>query len=266
MVPARILTENELRRYAPSVFALSPSQGVSSQYRFLPTIEVLNMIGELGFFPVRATQSHARVNGRQDVVKHMIRLRHKSHIENTVSVGSEIPEIVLTNSHDRSAAYNLMTGIFRLVCSNGMCVQSEDFGTISVRHTGKADLRSRVIDATYAVVDQVPKTLEKISEWKALELSPPQQTAFATAAVELLDNKNVTPSQLLASRRREDDSPNVWNTFNRIQENVTKGGIRTKTKTGRRSQTKPVKAVDRDVKLNKALWTLADELAKAVTS
>jgi hypothetical protein len=266
MVPARILSETDLRRLAPSVFATSPSEGVSPKYQFVPTAEVLNMIGDLGFFPVRATQSHTRVNGRQDVVKHMIRLRHKSHIENVVNVGEEIPEIVLTNSHDRTAAYNLLTGFFRLVCSNGLCVQSEDFGTISVRHVGKKDLRSRVIDATYTVVDQVPKTLEKISEWKALELSPPQQTAFATAAVELLDNKNIRPDQLLVSKRREDDSPNVWNTFNRIQENVTKGGIRTRTATGRRSTTRPVKAVDRDIRLNKALWTLADELAKAVTS
>lgn len=265
MVPARILTENELRRYAPSIFALSPSEGVSPKYQFVPTVEVLHTIGDLGFFPVKAVQSHARIAGRRDVVKHMIRLRHKDYLSGA-KVGDEIPEIVLTNSHDRSAAYNLMAGIFRIVCSNGMCVQSEDFGTISVRHVGKTDLRSRVIDATYQVVDQVPKTLEKVAEWKQIELKPLQQLSFATAAIELLDNKNITPSQLLASKRREDDSPNVWNTFNRVQENITKGGIRTRTANGRRSATRPVKAVDRDVRLNKALWTLADQLSKVVTA
>lgn len=264
MVPARILTENELRRYAPSIFATTPADGVSSKYQFVPTSEVLGMIADLGFHPVKATQSRTRIYDRSDIVKHMIRLRHQDYLSGA-KVGDEIPEIVLTNSHDRTAAYNLMAGLFRLVCSNGMCVQSEDFGTVSVRHTGKADLRQRVIDATYAVVDQVPKTLEKVDEWKAIELSSSQQNAFATAANTLLDNPNVTPIQLLSVKRIEDSGPSLWKVFNRVQENITKGGIPTRSAKGRRSITRPVKAVDRDVRLNKALWTLADELAKSVS-
>ncbi|MBV8275090.1 MAG: DUF932 domain-containing protein, partial [Verrucomicrobia bacterium] len=32
------------------------------------------------------------------------------------------PEVVLVNSHDKSSAYQLHCGLFRLVCTNGMVI------------------------------------------------------------------------------------------------------------------------------------------------
>jgi hypothetical protein len=51
----------------------------------------------------------------------------------------EVPEIVLVDSHDRSSAYRVFSGVFRLVCENGMIVQSSDFGSFSIRHSGSRD-------------------------------------------------------------------------------------------------------------------------------
>jgi hypothetical protein len=117
-----------------------------------------------------------------------------------------VPELVLVNSHDGTSAYRFMAGIFLLVCSNGMVVQSGDTDSIAVRHSGAADLRERVIDATYQIMDEAPRTLAKIARWKGIELSPPQREAFATAALELKDSRAIRPAQLLAPRRPGDQS------------------------------------------------------------
>src|SRR5439155_8805861 len=117
-----------------------------------------------------------------------------------LAVGAEVPELVLVNSHDGTSAYKFLAGVFRLVCSNGMVVQSSDHGSIAVRHSGGADFGDRILDATYRIMDDAPRTLAKIDAWKQIELTPPQREAFAAAALELKDNRAVTPAQLLPPR------------------------------------------------------------------
>lgn len=70
----------------------------------------------------------------------------------------------------------------------------------------------------------------------------------------------VTASQLLTPRRREDRSSDLWTTFNRVQENTIKGGLTGRNKQGRRTTTRAVNGIDQDVKLNRALWVLAQAL------
>jgi len=73
---------------------------------------------------------------------------------------------------------------------------------------------------------------------------------------------------LLTARRTEDaDRTNLWTNFNVIQENVIRGGLRgvridTETNRRRRMSTRAVQGIDQDVKLNRALWTLAAKMAE----
>ena len=53
----------------------------------------------------------------------------------------------------------------------------------------------------------------------------------------------------------------LFRSFNRVQENIIKGGVRGRSTTGRRLSTRAVGGVNENVKLNRALWTLADGLA-----
>src|SRR5262249_39656086 len=145
------LTNDQLHRSAPSIFASTPWHHMSDGYRFVPTIEVVDLLRGRGFQPVRAQQSRSRIEGKGAFTKHLIRFRHDSLID-APRVGEEIPELVLVNSHDGTSSYQLMAGIFRLVCSNGLVVQSTDFGSIRVHHSGGKDFQQRVIDATYQIV------------------------------------------------------------------------------------------------------------------
>ena len=59
-----------------------------------------------------------------------------------------------------------------------------------------------------------------------------------------------------------DGSRDLWRTLNTVQEHLIKGGLRGTASTGRRMTTKPIKAVDADLKTNRALWRLGEEMAK----
>src|SRR5258707_9809067 len=52
-VPGTVaISDDEMRRFAPSVFASQPIEGVSERYSFLPTSSILNGMRENGWVPV----------------------------------------------------------------------------------------------------------------------------------------------------------------------------------------------------------------------
>ncbi len=48
----------------------------------------------------------------------------------------------------------------------------------------------------------------------------------------------------------------------RIPENMMKGGLRGRNRSGRTTTTRPVNGIDQSVKLNRALWVLAEEMRR----
>ena len=70
----------------------------------------------------------------------------------------------------------------------------------------------------------------------------------------------VSAQQLLRPRRREDQSDDLWTTYQRVQENLIKGGLYGQNRKGQRTHTRAVKGIDSDVKLNRALWVMAEKM------
>ena len=67
---------------------------------------------------------------------------------------------------------------------------------------------------------------------------------------------------MLTIRRREDTGNDLWSVFNRVQENTVRGGLRFRNEeTGRRNRTREVKGIDQNIRLNRALWELAEKMA-----
>jgi hypothetical protein len=89
-----VLDDDALRRRAPSVFALSPWERMSGRYRMVPTIDVVGMLRDRGFLPVRADQSRSRIPGKGDFTRHMVRFRHTGQTS-PLAVGAEVAELVL---------------------------------------------------------------------------------------------------------------------------------------------------------------------------
>src|SRR5579884_3318913 len=225
------LTDDQLRRAVPSIFALEPWQQMSERYRAVPTIQVLDRMRAEGFLPVRAMQGRTRIPGKGEFTRHLIRLRHRSYETDRRFVGQEFPEIVLLNSHDGTSAYHLFAGIFRLACLNGLVVESGEIGRIKARHSGREDLPGQVIEASYEIIEQAPEIMRNVADMKALPLSRAHQLAFAAAASELRDSTlEVEPAALIDAQRTADlPEPNgwrdLWRTANVVQEHLIRGGV-----------------------------------------
>jgi hypothetical protein len=171
-----------------------------------------------------------------------------------------------------------MGGFLRFLCMNGLFV-GDMFETVKVRHTGNAV--SDVIEGTYSVLDQTPKVIEAVDRFKAVRLDPFERNAFArlshmvrfpdaweadeSGRPQLIDGKApVTPERLLQPRRTGDRGDDLWRTFNVVQENALRGGQRgwiAGTKGPRRGTVREVKGIAQKTDMNRALWTLADEMA-----
>jgi len=253
------LSDEQIRRIAPSIFAHGKHESRSARYAYIPTSEVLAGLRREGFQPFMVAQTRVREEGKREHAKHMLRLRHASEI-----AGAEANEIILLNSHDGSSSYQCLAGQFRFVCCNGM-VCGDVTSDIRVPHKG--DVVGRVLEGAFEVLDGFTRVVEDRESMKALQLNPGAQHAFATAALTLkYDSQTapapVTESQLLQPRRFQDRANDLWTTFNRLQENLTRGGLPARSATGRAIRTRPVTGIDQDVKINRALWVLAQEMRK----
>lgn len=262
----RELTNDDIRQFAPSVFAETPWGAMSKRYKFVPTIQVVDWMREEGFIPVRAQQGRTRIEGKADFTKHMIRFRRPEHLDTQLTnIGDEVPEITLVNSHDGTTSYQFYPALFRLVCTNGLIVNSSNFDGICVRHKGGDDFHAEIIDASYRIIDETPVIASQVSEFKEVALTEPQQRILAQAALEYVGNETLKPQEVLRTRRTEDNAGTIWTTFNTVQENLVRGGIRTyNPRTQRRATTRGINSVSGDVGLNRALWRMAEEMAKLV--
>lgn len=251
------LSDEQLRRVAPSIFAQEAHSSRSERYAYIPTVEVLSKLRNEGFQPFFVAQSRTRVEGKREFTKHLLRLRHVSAKNDK----GEAHEVIMINSHDGSSSYQLMSGVFRFVCMNGM-VCGETFEDFRIMHTGK--IVDQVIDASYQILEQSQQIAGAIDGMKALQLSAPEQTIFAEAAVALrypdAEQPPVTPNQMLRSRRSEDQGPDLWRTFNRVQENAIRGGLNGAAAHGRRAKTRTVEGIDQSTSLNRALWMVAEKM------
>jgi hypothetical protein len=257
------LDDSQLRNLAPSVFASQAMDGVSGKYTFLPTSEIVSRMRTNGWVPVSVKEQAVRLDTRRGFQKHVIRFQRADQMGQILEYR---PEICLLNSHDRSSAYQLHAGLYRFICSNGLIVADSTFEHISIRHSGFDP--DRVIDASFRVLESIPQLAENVEGFRARRLTPVEQRAFAEAAIILkydeTQNAPVGPDKVLQARRYEDSGDDLWKVFNRLQENLTRGGLkdysRRKENGKRHVRTRPVTGIDENVKLNKALWHLAEVL------
>mgnify|MGYP002788880174 FL=1 len=143
-------------------------------------------------------------------------------------MGDTFPEVVLVNSQDGTSAYQLMAGVFRMVCLNGMIASDRELATIKVPHKG--GVVRQVIDGSYTVLEESRRALDQAEAWSDVTLSREEQEIMAEAAHLLRFGESaaatpVRPEQMLTVRRREDEGRDLWTTANVPQENAIRGGL-----------------------------------------
>lgn len=263
----------QLSSLAPSVFAEERHESRSERYTFIDTRAVLAGLMDEGFQIVGVQQGGSRIEGKRDFTKHVIQLRHRKALEVTAPsrVGDVFPEISLGNSHDGTSAYVLSLAMFRLVCLNGLVVSDGVVDRVKVPHKGQ--VQDQIIEGAFRVIEQAPRVIAAADEMAALQLTGPEALAFATAARELrweAPQAPIAPEILLGARRSGDQGRDLWRTFNVTQEHLIRGGdsftSRTEDARGRervqRRRTQEVRSIDQSTSINRALWTLAEEMRR----
>src|ERR1700712_2098906 len=172
------LADDQMRCAAPSIFAQGKHVSRSDRYTYIPTIEVLRGLRKEGFEPFMVAQSKSRVEGKAEFTKHLIRLRHAGQVQ----IRPEANEIILINSHDGASSYQMLAGMFRFVCCNGLVCGSV---ANDIRIPHKGNVQGDVIESAFRVLDDFQAVDAATEGMKGLTLQEGEERAFATAALAL---------------------------------------------------------------------------------
>ncbi|MHB1310358.1 MAG: DUF932 domain-containing protein [Limisphaerales bacterium] len=255
------LEEDTLRHRAPSIFASGPMQGVSPRYTFVPTLRILSGLRELNWVPVDVEEQSIRREARRGFQKHLIRFRRSEQME---TLDEWNVELVLVNSHDAGCAYQLHAGIFRRLCSNGLVMSEDSFPALRFRHAGLEP--EQVVQASLRLIECMPRVAGLVQQFRTRCLDAGESRDFAEQALRLRFPSPTEPpveaDTLLKARRAEDEGVDVWRTLNRVQENLTRGGVSDhhRDRRGRLRSVRALRGIDSKVTLNQDLWSLAERL------
>ena len=242
--------------------------GLSEHYSFVPTINVVNDLRELGYECVAAEQVKARKKTTNGYQKHMLTFEHPDH---KVEGVEEYPQLLLTNSHDGGNAFTLSAGIFRLICSNGLVIKTEDYGTARLVHKGYS------FEAVQELVKDFEETMSnvisKITAMKQVQLTKDQQIEFAKQAALLrftaksYNEDNISDvvdiDGLLNVERKEDAGNGLYEVFNRVQESLVQGKYlyassgKVKDADTKTRKARPIKNFKQSISVNQKLSELA---------
>jgi hypothetical protein len=230
----------------------------SHRYGFISTQQIINSFEEAGYTPRSVQLARSNKAETRGFQKHLIRFQHR---DLTTIDGQAAPEFILFNSHDGTTSARLSLGLQVFACLNGL-VSGQFLGEVKVYHRS-VDV-NHFLEAATSLRDKVPLLTQKYHLFNQRQLTSSEVTDFTANALALRYSKPAEDSPLEdrlewenrlyyanRARRYADSGSSLWQTFNRVQENLVKGGRRG---SGIRRLTAP--AID--YRLNQQLWDLAE--------
>ena len=247
----------------PAIFGTPEEGTVSKRYETIPTSNLISLMDDLGWKPVSGNQIRSRKAGSARTVKHAIVFQDQNAKANDNGVTGQV---VLVNSHNAKSSYRLYYGLYRFVCANGLMV-GDELAQAKIRHMGRDAVYANIAEATESFVKHGSEVNSQIDRWMGIKLSRGQQIRFAKDAAILRFGEAKAswfkPEAFLQARNREDEGNfSLWSTFNRIQENLVKGGVEGRSPK-RHVRLRGISGVDRCIDFNRDLWNLAGEYAAA---
>jgi len=244
-----------LRQSCPAIFADRPAPGVSDRYSFIPTHEILSPLISSGW---RVTDSRSQSRGRGGLPDptgfHMLRLIPPG--EPVPMMGGRI-EACLLNSHNRTRRVTVRTGIWREVCKNGLMLPSGMATSHTRLHLSGQITKEDVIEALTFIARDMPRVAGKVRLMEVRNLRVVEQQEFAAAALTSRYGAappTISATAILSSRRQVDEGDNLWVVLNRVQENIMCG-----CRDGDH-HSRPIVSLTEQVRVNTALWKLAEEM------
>ena len=266
--PRSLLSQDQLFDLVPAAFTPSPAPKTTKHYDYVDTMQAVEILQDHGFKPVYAAQKPSRKSANIPFASHLIAFAQD--LDDT----PHRPEILLWNSHDASQSLRLLSGLYRFACDNGI-VCGEGLQA-KLRHDGgqTAGFEDLVKDQA----QNMPKAMAKAEKMQGIKLDPLQKMNLAKDALNLRWDCAIdatwdasgsfwdaqTMQQALAIKRIEDNKPDLWTVYNRLQESIIGGGISllsVTAKGAKERQAKAVQSLKETVRLNQGLWDLAEKVA-----
>jgi hypothetical protein len=248
-----------------SALSTRSHERLSSRYGFIPTHEIVDAFAAEGWALTSASESKVRQESRQGLQRHLLRFAHESQLQLGIK---ERIETILINSHDGTSSLQIGAGIFRMACANGIVVAENTVASIRLGHH-KLNLDT-VLNSAHTILGQAEKVSEVIECWKSTQISEEDAFHLAEQGIKLrwpeAESRPITARVALAVNRSEDAHNDLWTTFNRVQENIIRGGQSDLTRISPRGKhfraTRGVKSLAENVRLNKGLWEIASTFAQ----
>tara|TARA_R100001163_G_scaffold53959_1_gene41258 strand:+ start:1141 stop:1938 length:798 start_codon:yes stop_codon:yes gene_type:complete len=260
------LNLKQIAEECPSVLTSTHSENLSKVYKKITTTDVIDILEKNNWKPTHAIQVGTRKGNEKTIPfkKHMVRFRNP-HIDllssNIGGYEANHPEIVVTNSHDGKSSFKFHVGVFRLVCGNGLVIADKTFDSFKINHKGFD--QSKVLNVLDEVTQNIPSVMNRVEVMMNRKLNTRQKEKFALESVNRRwgSDRHIVLTDLLKINRTADRGSDMWTVFNRVQENMLKGGLNSYVKKDgeyKYSKTRPVTSIDNNLKINKMLWELAE--------
>lgn len=274
------LGTDRIQRLAPAVFADTVKDTLSPRYAQLRTADVMPVMSDHGFVPVQAAQKRSRKSSPLHT-QHMVAFAHRDSLIDAYNPDASRGEIIIYNSHDGTGSIKMFAGAFRFICSNGIVAGD---GYQSRLYHNQANVNSFELMLTNTI-KRMPVMLERIELMRNTQVSYDMSLELATkAALTRWDwtpeldvaavpkgsyATGLTARSMLDVRRSDDRHNDAWTVFNRIQENVIRGGAMIKSFSdlnteGRYRKSRAVNSVNENIRVNRQLWDIAENTLELV--
>lgn len=273
-----ILTEEQLKKVCSHAYDEEPTNpDVSDKYVLANTATVINDMRRLGWMPVKAAQRAARKKSGNKYSYHMVAFQNPDVVifhteegkDGTQKIVDCYPQIILTNSHDGQNCFKFMVGLFRLVCSNGLVVATEQFANIRIRHINYSF--EELVTTINSLVDALPSYLDTVNEMKERILTDEEKTNLVNDVLRIKRNDEefvATPEtvqEMLLPVRPADAGDDLFSVFNVLQEKIIRGGayVQAEGSTKKARALRPVKSFVSDINLNQRMFQTASKYLMA---
>ena len=237
---------DSLRQRVPAIFTKTPSPKVSNRYSFADSEYYLQK-----FIDADWTIHSARQVSKSEYAPHQVILRNKD----IATVGDLLPQLIFTNSHNGIKKMTIDTGIYRLVCSNGLVVPTSITQSLSIKHLDLGDsITDAIVNSFY---EKVPIIMNSIDRMRNKILTDDEIDNFAYNALQIrfINAVGININDVVKPLRLEDNSDDLWTVFNVVQEKIIRGGIQLPSK----RHSRPINNFVNDNDINTKLWQLAEQ-------
>ena len=254
------IMQSHISEQGNPMLATRPHVNNSDKYQFISSQAIGKYMVSQGFQLDGVSYGTPRNKDNEGFQKHVMVWSNPSM---TID-GNNKAQVLVTNSHNRGSSVQLNLGVFRAVCANGL-ISGQSHHEARIPHIGD-DFKRKLRESLEFIASQYQSLHSDIDAMRNHTLNYEQFRDFVVDAANYrlrdIDQPIIDYRTAATLHREADNHRDLYTVFNRIQENVIRGGIEYQTTsindngtpTNRRNTTREIKSVDRLRETNQWLW------------